>query len=417
MTDDLVVLAGGAGSVLGAGEDTYEVVRVTEGMEARVGDGFLAARRRDHAALSLGQGRVLLIGGRSDAGASVLADAELLEVRADGSSAQSRSVAHLSSPCSNPRAFRLDDGSVVVAGGTGADGEPVTAVEQLDASSFAVSTLGAFPGRLDAAYAALPGARIAQLGGRDDGGWSGDVEVLLAKSGEVVSLGAVLPPLESPVATALRDGRVVVIGRDPTDRRARGVVLDVGNRTSSAIDPSRGPVALVPLADGSVAEGDGEGLSLLRIGIVTPFDAPPATLAPALLEDRQRLALDAPGRWQGENGALVAMADGARFDVPALRFAAFDLTLEASGEIEVLLVEDDALPVVITTGSDWVSLGDCQADRAQAARLHLVRDGNRLTLDAGNGAVDCPVTLPAHVGVAFRAASGSSVRTIALSRR
>ncbi|MCZ7679147.1 MAG: hypothetical protein M5U28_10505 [Sandaracinaceae bacterium] len=231
-----------------------------------------------------------------------------------------------------------------------------------------------------------------------EGEWTGEVEVALGEA--VVALGDVLPELAAPRATALADGRVLVIGRDESTMRARGVLLDVGSARVEDVDASRAATVLLPLADGSVAEGDAEGLSALRIDLRTPFDSPPATLFPALPEDRALLALDAPGRWRAEGGSLVASAEEARFDLAGLRFAGFALALEASGVLELLLVDDGRAPAAITLAQDAVELGGCRVPRAEGAPVSITRAGERVTVDAGAGASDCALDHAGRVGLA-----------------
>ncbi|MCZ7679146.1 MAG: hypothetical protein M5U28_10500 [Sandaracinaceae bacterium] len=58
-----MLVAGGAGAVDGAGEDTLGIIDARA--DARVGDGFLRAPRREHAAIAVGDRAVC-----SPAGAS-----------------------------------------------------------------------------------------------------------------------------------------------------------------------------------------------------------------------------------------------------------------------------------------------------------------------------------------------------------
>ncbi len=410
---ELVVIAGGSSAIDGPGEDTLEIVNVAE--DARAGDGFLAVARREHAAIAIGARELIVIGGRDLAGGAPLAEIELVTVEGSGASAASELVARLEVARAGATALRLDDGRVAIAGGVDARDAPVDVVELFDPAERAITSTHTVPARDRAAYAALPGERIAQLGGQREGAWTGEVDVLVR--GEVVSLGDVLPALEEPRAVALADGRVLVIGRDGATRRARGVVLDVGSGEVSAIEASRAATVLLTLADGSIAEGDGDGLSALRVDLRTPLDSPPATLVPALIEDRASLAIDAPGRWRAEGGAWVAQVDDARFDLPGLRFASFELVLDASGVVEVLLVDGAAPPIAIELAQDAARLGECRAPRADDAPVRIVRADGRITLEAGLGAVDCTSALAARVGVAVRARRGAAVRSVSIARR
>ncbi|HEY8426953.1 MAG TPA: kelch repeat-containing protein, partial [Sandaracinaceae bacterium] len=328
---ELVVVAGGSAAVGGEGVDTLELLRFGGGEEARIGEGFLALPRREHAAVAIGKRAVLLAGGRERTGGPPHAEIEIVTVDEAGSSAESRVVARLAVARALAHALALDDGRVAIAGGVDARGEPATAIELFDPETGTLDRVPGLPARRDAAYAALPGARIAQIGGRTEEGWSGDVDV--AVDGAIVTLPGAIPPLEAPRATSLGDGRVLVVGREAG--RASGIVLDVGTLALERVEASRAATVLVPLADGSIAEGDPTGVSAIRIDLRTPLDSLPATLFPALPEDRAHLALDAPRRWRATAGELVSEVDGARFDVPGLRFAAFSLELRASGPLEV----------------------------------------------------------------------------------
>ncbi len=413
LAGELVLVAGGAGAVDGAGEDTLEIIDA--GADARVGDGFLRAPRREHAAIAVGDRAVLLAGGRERAGDAPQAELELVTVGEEGSAAESAVTGRLSVARAGATLLALDDGRIAIAGGVDASGAAVGAIELYDAQARSVEPMAELPPRAGAAYAALPGARVVQIGGQVEGEWTGEVEVALGEA--VVALGDVLPELAAPRATALADGRVLVIGRDESTMRARGVLLDVGSARVEDVGASRAATVLLPLADGSVAEGDAEGLSALRIDLRTPFDSPPATLFPALPEDRALLALDAPGRWRAEGGSLVASAEEARFDLAGLRFAGFALSLEASGVLELLLVDGGRAPVAITLAQDAVELGGCRVPRAEGAPVSITRAGERVTVDAGAGASDCALDHAGRVGLAVRARRGAAVRSLSIARR
>jgi hypothetical protein len=417
--EQLVVLAGGSGSVEGPGEDTFEVLHVASGVEARVGDGFLASRRRDHAAVRIDADAVLLVGGRADLGEPPLDALERIHVDARGRASASV-VARSAIARIGPTALQLEDGTVAIVGGVSAEGEPIGRIERFDpASSTVVLDDASFPPRRRAAYVALAGGRIAQLGGRDEDGWTGRVELRLEQGSDpaVVELGALLPALEAPRAVALPDGRVIVVGRDVASGRARGVLLDPGAAEVSPLEASRTAALLVALIDGTLVEGDDEGLSTLRVDVRTALDAPPATLTPALMEDRARLALDAPDHWSAVGGTLRADVELARFDLAGLRFAGFSLEVEGVGALDVLLVRDGAPALVLRTAQDEVALDACRVPRLEGAPLRITRTGDALIVDAGLGAVSCVVSLPTRVGLAFRAPRGAGVRRIAIARQ
>jgi len=317
-----------------------------------------------------------------------------------------------------PRALSLSDGTVLVVGGEDGAGDPVGTVERFDPAASRFEPTGAsLPARAGAAYVTVEGARVVQVGGREGGDWSRQVDLLLDAGGEHVSLGPVLPVLESPAAAGLADGRVLVIGRDPATGDPRGVVLNPGTAQVDTILASRVPTQLAQLRDGSIASGDAVGLSLLRLDDRTPLDDPPATLLPASMEDRAKLAVDAPSRWHAEGAWLVADTD-ARLDVALLRFADFDLEIEVRGELDLDLTVDGPNPLAVSVGPDAVALGDCTAARAAGAPVRLTRAGHRLTLSAGGPSAGCGAPrLPPRVGIAVRASAGAAIRRLSLARQ
>lgn len=404
---DSVVVVGGSAAVDGPGEDTFEVLDI--GTDARVGEGFLLGPRREHAAIVRGD-QVVISGGRRRAGGPPLGELEVLQ------GSQSVAAGSLDAPRAGHAMLALDDGSVAIVGGVDAEGEPVTVVERLGVDG-GLEVVAAFePPRAEAAYVALPGSRIARVGGREGDTWTGQVDLLL-EHGELVSLGALLPALAHPVAAAVGDA-IVVVGADPVDGRARGAVLDPDAPPARPIQPSRPASLLLSLSDGSFIEGSANGLALLRVDATSPLDPPPASIAPAFMEDREALALDAAERWRAEAGVLRAREAGARFDVPTFRFADLAITLDASAAVELLLVLDDRPPLAIVLTQASVMLGDCRVSRHADAPLRVLREGNRVTLDAGGGERDCPVALPERIGVALRALeAGAGVRLLELERR
>ena len=424
LTAELVVVAGGAGAAGGSAYDSFEVLRVTEGVEERVPlTSLLARARRDHAAASLPDGRVLLVGGREGA-TGALGDAELLRVEVDGTEASSTLTASRPLPRAEGRVLVLDDGAVLVVGGVDAAGEPVPTVERFDPSidTFVALDAGLAP-RADAAWVAVRGARAARVGGRNpDGMWSRDVDVLIDGGAEVVTLADRLAPVESPVAIGLPDGRVLVIGLDPVSRRAAAQLVDPGGsrdeseREEDPVEPSRLASHLIELADGSIAEADGEGMSLLRLDTSTLFDDPSANIFPAQMDQRAELALDAARRWRAEGDRLVAQVDGARLDLPRSRFLAFEARLSVSGPLEVLLTSDGRAPTVITVDDTAVSFGECRAERGGGAEITVTRDRASLTLATDVAEASCALVVPGRVGIAIRAAEGSGVERIAVTR-
>jgi hypothetical protein len=414
----------------GAPFDNAEVLRVTPGAEARLEEALLSGRRRDHGAARLPDGRVLLVGGL-DAAGRPRADAELVTVEDGGTDVRAAPTAGRPQARARPTVLALDDGTVLVVGGQDGAGEPVAAVERFDPAreTFEV-TAAALPARRDAAWAALTGGRAVQVGGREaDGSWSPRLELLLDGGARVVELpdDLVAPggdgrPLEAPVAAGLPDGRVLVIGRDPRSGRAAARIVDPGGTRTAPeaarppVDPSRVATHLVRLADGSFAEADGAGISLLRLDLATPFTDPAARIFPGQPNQQPELSLDGPGRWETAAGRLVARRDGARFDLPTARFAEVRVELEAEGPVELLLTAAGAPPAAVDVAPDRVAVGDACALERGDGPVVVRRAGGALTLERGGATARCDVDLAGRVGIAVRAARGSAVRQIAVAR-
>lgn len=407
---DRVLLAGGLG------RESVEVISVDEGRV--VDDGILNGPRREHDALRLPDGRVLVLGGRSELG-TARRDAELIELDGDAPSSRFTAGAPTLGRIA-PRLLALDDGTVLVLGGTDDAGAPIAEVERFDPETETFTSLGApWPARSDAAYVALAGGRAARVGGLEAGTWSRAVSVLLEGGETHVSLGAVLQTVvERPRAVGLSDGRLLVLGGAAPFAQ----VVDPG-QSRDAIEAARDPIQVgrapseaLALADGVLALLDADGVSLLRLDLSGPFDDPSASINPAQENQRAELSLDAPGRWRGMGDALVAAIDGARLDLPSARFRDVRVEVSAVGAIELLLTPDGASPLAIAIDDAEARFDGCHVPRD--GPLVVERAGGELRLASGGASQTCalPDDLD-RVGVAVRAAAGAGVRRLAISRR
>ncbi|MCY0999981.1 galactose oxidase [Myxococcus sp. MISCRS1] len=118
------------GRVLAAGgHDGQRTLASCEVFEPETGlwraTGALNRSRRNHAAVRLLDGRVLVVGGAQVAAPSALADAEVYEP----TTGQWTVVAPMSEPRNDPAVVLLPDGRVLVAGGTDADRRPLRSAE------------------------------------------------------------------------------------------------------------------------------------------------------------------------------------------------------------------------------------------------------------------------------------------------
>lgn len=407
---DRVLLAGGLG------RESFEIVRV--GAEEVAGEGLLRGPRREHDALRLPDGRILLVGGRSETGGA-RRDAELIEL--DGDSGSARFTAgELAVPRIAPRVLGLDDGTVLVLGGVDEAGMPIAEIERFDPETETFTALGApWPARLDADYVALPGGRAARIGGLEAGTWSRAVSVLLERGETHAPLGAVLHAVvERPRGVSLGDGRLLVVGAvggapvaqivDPGGSR------DALEASREAIDPGRAPTHALRLVDGVLALLDRDGVSLLRVDLSGPFDDPSASISPAQENQRAELSLDAPDRWRGEGDLLVAAVDGARLELPSSRFASVRVELASEGAVELLLTREGASPLAIALDGAEARLGDCAVPLDGA--LIAERAGSELRLSSGASTQTCPLDAPARIGIAIRATAGAGVRRLAVTR-
>lgn len=164
--------------------------------------------RSDHAAVTLKDGRVMVIGGNVDA--RLLASVEIYDVRAN--------VWTMAAPLPRPRtqhaAVVLNDGRVLVAGGIDSDGSATDTTFVYDPASNVWSDGPRMTqARLQEAIAVLPSGDILFAGG--DGSAAGTSELYLAREDRFVASGMLQQPRFVAQAAALPDGRVVVNGGLP----------------------------------------------------------------------------------------------------------------------------------------------------------------------------------------------------------
>ncbi len=110
--------------------------------------------------------------------------------------------------------------------------------------------------------------------------------------------------------------------------------------------------------------------------------------------------------------------DGARIDVPVLRFRELEAELDAVGAVALALVDDrGAEAAVVAIDAARASVGDCRLTRATDAPVRATRRGASIELAADGASVSCAASgLPERVGVAVIAASGARLRSLALAR-
>jgi hypothetical protein len=168
---DKLLVAGGENPLSGVGEDDSEprsTAEVFDVQKQRFTDEIeLQSPRTRHAALTLPDGRTLLIGGRTKAGASrALGLLETVDPEANRAD-----IGEQIAPRVDPRALVLSDGRVFIGGGTTLDGRPVSPPGELlsrHAKLEAVLDERTLPLRLGRAFAALPGGGVLAVGGCED---------------------------------------------------------------------------------------------------------------------------------------------------------------------------------------------------------------------------------------------------------
>src|SRR6266404_4017058 len=170
--------------------------------------GNLSAARPGASAALLQNGSVLITGG--DPGSGPVASADLFN--SDGS------VSPLAAPMNNPRSNHisatLQDGRVLVAGGTVSGGGATNSAEIFDPVSGTWSSIagGMVEARSRATAALLQDGRVLIAGGESSGVASATLEIFDPVAGTFSAAGVMSSPRTKHVMAALADGRVIIIG-------------------------------------------------------------------------------------------------------------------------------------------------------------------------------------------------------------
>ena len=167
------LIAGGEEPVFGVPERDIEPVGTAELFDPRLGrfsgDTItLRSKRTHHAAITLDDGRTLLVGGRSKVGATSIAQYQLELV--DPASGHA-SVADAIAPRIDPRALKLSDGRIFVGGGvdlSGALTEPVAQWLTPDAQLADTQLTSDVLPRFERAFVATLGGGVLAVGGCED---------------------------------------------------------------------------------------------------------------------------------------------------------------------------------------------------------------------------------------------------------
>lgn len=168
----------------------------------------LHGARSDHAAVSLKDGRVMVIGGNFDT--KLLKTTEIYDARSDSWTI----AASMPRPRTQHSAVRLADGRVLVAGGIDVDGGATDSTFIYDPATDAWSDGPRMTQpRLQEAVVALPSGDVLFAGGDDAA--AGSAEIYLAKENRFVPTGSLVHPRFVAQGAALPDGRVALNGGLP----------------------------------------------------------------------------------------------------------------------------------------------------------------------------------------------------------
>jgi len=230
--------------------------------------GSMTTARSSSTATLLNDGRVLIVGGsdgHGEMGTAELYDPALGTFSRTGGLAGARS---------GHSATLLADGRVLVAGGW-----PLTSAELYDPTTGSFSPTGAMrTGRYGATSTRLLDGRVLIAGGSGPGGPLASAELYDPKTGAFTASAAMTEPRSGHTATLLRDGRVLLTGTDAPGTGAEGQ-----HPTAELFNPATGTFTVT----GSMAAGRAAHTATLLPGdrVLVAGGAGPGGLASAELYD------------------------------------------------------------------------------------------------------------------------------------
>jgi len=233
--------------------------------------GNLSAARPGASAALLQNGSVLITGG--DPGSGPVASADLFN--SDGS------VSPLATPMNNPRSNHisttLQDGRVLVAGGTVSGGGATNSAEIYDPLSGTWTSIagGMVEARSGAAAALLQDGRVLIAGGESSGVASTTLEIFDPVAGTFSAAGVMSSPRTKHAVAVLADGRVIIIGG--SNGTAPVASTDILNPVSGSV--AAGPSLATPRSGHSATTLlDGRVLIVGGNSIVTNADSSTTTV-------------------------------------------------------------------------------------------------------------------------------------------
>jgi hypothetical protein len=212
LLDGTVLVAGGEGP---GSNGPFSILRSAERFDPKTNrferTGDMGTARFAHAAIRLGDGGVLVIGGMNASGA-VLATVE----RFDPASGTFSPHGKLGGPRVGASATLLPDGRVLVIGGGAVAGGPRLATAELydPATGTATATGSMASPRGEHAVVVLPDGKVVILGGTTVRGSPGvrPVEIYDPTSGTFRVHGEIADRGGRQTATLLPDGRILIVG-------------------------------------------------------------------------------------------------------------------------------------------------------------------------------------------------------------
>src|SRR5882724_3894965 len=234
--------------------------------------GNLSAARTGASAALLQNGSVLITGG--DPGSGPVASADLFN--SDGS------VSPLAAPMNNPRSNHisttLQDGRVLVAGGTVSGGGATNSAEIYDPLSGTWTSIagGMVEARSGAAAALLQDGRVLIAGGESSGVASTTLEIFDPVAGTFSAAGVMSSPRTKHAMAVLADGRVIIIGG--SNGTAPVATTDILNPVAGSVaaGPSlatrRSGHSATTLLDGRVLVAGGNNIVTNADGSTTTVD-------------------------------------------------------------------------------------------------------------------------------------------------
>jgi hypothetical protein len=392
--------------------------------------------RARHGALVLASGETLLLAGRGEDGLPLCS---LEAVSPETRTSSLSGLATLEVCRVDPRALRLSDDRIFVAGGEDADGSPPGTLEWLSTDGSALELVvvdGAPPARFDRAFAPLDGGSVLAVGGCEpvddpdadacapcrrgcapenwDAWW-------ITSEGRAVEIEPLPFAAPEPVLIPAADGAPWLVLRDGANGEPVLFRFDPWRArferapTPPADVPPAGSRAVLPLDAGAflwLDEADPPALFGARFGVRNPHsrDVPLVTLTndgDALWP--LHLVPDRPP------SSDTVSYDG---ELHLARGSVWISDTRYRGFIATLVVTAGDPPIVLLDGESFGDAGCPWPEAAEPETLELERAASTLFLRRGGEESECAVAPGAHrLGFAAPDDATASLASIAVERR